>query len=119
MKRPVCKTTLTRYPGSESPGGYTLVEILVATALMLTIMLAVAWVFGMVGETIADSRSSLEMTSQLRSASARMIADLNGVTVTMLPPRDPASNEGYLEITEGLDGAVMRSQVLSSHWSTS
>ena len=88
-----------------------MMEILVATALMLTIMLAVAWVFGMVGETIADSRSSLEMTGQLRGVAARLKKELDGITVTMLPPRDPASNEGYFEITEGAIGPVIPPQV--------
>ena len=111
MKRPVCTTTLTRYSAPRSPAGYTMVEILVATALMLTIMLAVAWVFGMVGETITDSRSTLEMTSQLRSVASRLKQELDGVTVTMLPPRDPASNEGYFEITEGAIGPVIPRQV--------
>jgi type II secretory pathway pseudopilin PulG len=111
MKRPVCKTMLTRYSGARPRAGYTMVEILVATALMLTIMLAVAWVFGMVGETIADSRSTLEMTSQLRGVAARLKQELDGVTVTMLPPRDPASNEGYFEITEGAIGPVIPRQV--------
>ncbi len=57
MKRPVCQTTHAPNPRPRPPSGYTMVEILVATALMLTIMLAVAWVFGMVGETISNSRS--------------------------------------------------------------
>lgn len=107
MKRPVCTTTLTRYSAPRSAAGYTMVEILVATALMLTIMLAVAWVFGMVGETIADSRSTLEMTGQLRSVAARLKQELDGVTVTPSPPIDPAENEGYLEITEGAIGPVI------------
>ena len=68
MKRPVRRTMPARNHAFRPPRGYTMMEVLVATALMLTIMLAVAWVFGMVGETIADSRSSLEMTGQLRSA---------------------------------------------------
>ena len=47
MKRPVSQTTFTRCSRRCPRAGFTMMEILVATALMLTILLAVAWVFGM------------------------------------------------------------------------
>ena len=111
MKRLVSQTTFTRCSRPWPHAGYTMMEILVATALMLTIMLAVAWVFGMVGETISDSRSTLEMTGQLRNVAMRIGKELDGITVTVLPPRDPAKDEGYIEITEGVLGPVIPRQI--------
>jgi type II secretory pathway component PulJ len=83
-----------------------MVEILVATTLMLLMMLAVAQVFGWMGESINHSRRTLEMTDRLRAAAARLQQDLQNVTVTMDPPRRPESNEGYFEYVEGPIGPV-------------
>jgi hypothetical protein len=83
------------------PSGYTLVEILIATALTLLLMGVVVQLFGALGQSITDSRSTLESSERLRSAAARLQMDLAGVTVTMLPPRDPADGEGYFEYIEG------------------
>jgi type II secretory pathway pseudopilin PulG len=81
--------------------GYTLVEILVATALSLMLMAAVVRMFGDVSQGIADSRSMLEAADRLRLAATRLQQDLSGVTVTMSPPRKPENNEGYFEYIEG------------------
>src|SRR3989304_908408 len=70
--------------------GYTLVEILIATALTLLLMGVVVQLFGALGQSITDSRAVLEASERLRSAVARLQMDLEGVTVTMLPPRNPA-----------------------------
>ncbi len=113
MKRPVCQTTPTPDSRPRPPSGYTMVEILVATALMLTIMLAVAWVFGMVGETIADSRSTLEMSGELRNATMRLKKELDGATATMVPPLNPDADQGYFEVTEGAIGPVIARQLFN------
>lgn len=84
-----------------SPAGYTLVEILVATSLALLLLGAVITMFGRVGESITDSRAMLETADRLRLAETRLQQDLAGITVTMLPPRKPESNEGYFEYIEG------------------
>lgn len=86
--------------------GFTLVEVLIATTLTLILMAVVAQIFGLVGEGIADSRSTLEMNDRLRGAVARLQEDLEGVTVTMVPPRRPEANEGYFEYVEGPIGVV-------------
>ncbi len=91
-------------PGNKLPGphaGYTLVEILVATALTLLLMGAVVQMFGALGQSITDSRSFLEASERLNSAAARLQMDLKGVTVKMLPPRNPDDGEGYFEYIEG------------------
>ncbi len=95
------RTTSSRDGRTTSVRGYTLIEILVATTLALILMGAVVAMFGQVGESINDSRSMLEAADRLRLASARLQADLQSVTVTMNPPCDPASNQGYFEYIEG------------------
>lgn len=91
------------YPhGARLPRGYTLVEILVATALTLIMMGAVVQIFGEIGQSVNDSRATLEISDRLRAASARLQLDLAGVTVVPLPPRE--IGDGYLEIIEGPAG---------------
>lgn len=80
---------------------YTLIEILVSTALTLMLLMAVVQIFASVSEGIANSRAALEMADQLRAAQMTLQRDLEGVTATMSPPRSPAAGEGYFEYTEG------------------
>ena len=93
-------------PGYRSPRAFTLIEILVATALTLLMMAAVVRIFGLVGQSVSDSRSMVETNDRLRAAAARLQLDLEGVTVTMLPPRSPADDEGYFECIEGVLGVT-------------
>lgn len=79
--------------------GFSLVEVLVATALTLILMGAVVTMFGNMSNSIADSRSTLEMSDALRTTAAILQRDLGGVTATMLPPTPPGT--GYFEIIEG------------------
>jgi type II secretory pathway pseudopilin PulG len=83
------------------PPAYTLVEILVAMAITMILLAAVVQLFAKVGESITDSRSMLEASERLRSAAARLQMDLQGKTVALLPPRNPADGEGYFEYIEG------------------
>ena len=94
------RTVRAERPG-DSRGGYTLVELLVATTLTLFLLGAVAIVFGMVGQTVNESRATLEMTDRLRAVTARLQNDLEGVTVAMTPPIDPGTNQGYFKYIEG------------------
>lgn len=96
---------MTRPDGRRSQRrAFTLIEVLLATALTLMLMGAVVQIFGLVGQSVSDSRSTLEMTDRLRSTSIRLQRDLAGVTVTMDPPRRPENDEGYFEYTEGRIG---------------
>ncbi len=87
-------------------GGYTIVELLVATVVSLMLMMLVVSIIGTAGTGIATSRAALEMSDRLRETQARLAQDLQGLTVTMSPPRNPASNEGYFEYLEGPVGVV-------------
>lgn len=100
MKRPV-KSDRFCCNSNQQPRGFTLVEILVATALTLVMITAVVSIFGQIGDSVNKSRATLEMTDRLRAAVARLGLDLSGTTVTVLPPRRPEAGEGYKEIIEG------------------
>jgi hypothetical protein len=82
-------------------GGMTLVEMLVATAMTLVIMGIVAQLFGIMGKSVTGSRSTLDMSGQIRGVSHQLRMDLSGVTVETLPPVAPERDSGYLEIIEG------------------
>jgi prepilin-type N-terminal cleavage/methylation domain-containing protein len=81
--------------------GFTLIEVLVATALSLMLLGAVIHLFGTVSTSITQSRAILESADQLRGAQNLLQSDLEGSTVTPIPPRRTEFNEGYLEIKEG------------------
>jgi type II secretory pathway pseudopilin PulG len=90
MNRPAC-----------SSGGFTLIEVLVATALTLMLMAAVVTMFGSVGDSVEASRAVLEMADRQRAAATRLQRDLEGVTATMMPPLRPEAGPGYFKIAEG------------------
>lgn len=81
--------------------GFTLIEILIATAISLIMLGAVVAVFASVMQSINQARAVLETSDHLRSAAELLRSDLKGLTVIPVPPRDPANNEGYFEYTEG------------------
>jgi hypothetical protein len=77
-----------------------------ATTLTLILMAVVATIFGAVSRSVHESRATLEMTGRLRDTKEQMRRDLGGLTVTVSPPVDPETGEGYLEIVEGSVGAA-------------
>ncbi len=96
----------TRLRPRAAARGFTLIEMLVATTLTLIMMAALVTIFGMVGDSVSNSRATLEMSERLRAAEATLQRDLSGITVTMHPPRRPEANEGYFEYIEGPIGVV-------------
>ncbi len=99
--------TVLRRTGLVRNAGYTLIEILVATALSLILLGAVVQIFGLIGGSVNDSRATLEASDRLRATAVRLQKDLAGLTVTPIPPRSPESDEGYLEIIEGPVGPAI------------
>jgi len=81
--------------------GMTLVEMLVATTMTLIIMGIVAQLFGIMGKSVTGSRSTLDMSGQIRGVAHQLRIDLSGITVETLPPVAPERDSGYLEIIEG------------------
>lgn len=94
-----------RHKGNSRRAGFTLIELLVATTLTLILMAAVVSLFGNLANSIAESRSTLEMTDRLRTVSTMLQSDLAGATATMLPPQRSDAARGYFEIIEGPIGA--------------
>ncbi len=76
-------------------------ELLVATALTVSVLTAVTVMVGILGRTVNESRATLEMTDRLRAVTARLQNDLEGVTVSVTAPIDPGIEEGYLKYIEG------------------
>jgi hypothetical protein len=81
--------------------GMTLVEMLVATTMTLIIMGIVAQLFGVLGNTVNNSRSTMDVSSRLRSVANKLRQDLAGFTVPTLPPVAADADAGYLEVIEG------------------
>lgn len=92
------------------PRGFTLVELLVATSLTLLLMAAVVSIFASIGKSVDVSRAVLEMADRQRAAAARLQKDLQGLTVIVDPPCQPAADEGYFELIEGPVGAAVPPQ---------
>ena len=86
----------------QSTAGFTLVELLVASAIALTVMGAVATLFGIFGRTASQSQAIVDLTDKIRSVAWRMRQDLAGVTVELTPWTRPESNSGYFEMIEGM-----------------
>lgn len=84
-----------------SRAALTLIEMLVAMAITLIMMGAVVTIFGTVGNSVSGSRATMEISERLRNARNVLQRDLGNITVTMLPPRRPESDEGYFEYVEG------------------
>jgi len=116
MRRPVTSPKLPVVSTRVRPG-FTLIEILVATTLTLLLMGAVVTIFGRIGNSVNESRSTLEMADHLRSTAAVLQKDLAGATVTMLPPR--RLDDGYLEIIEGPVGVLTRPDQIAVNNDTS
>lgn len=83
--------------------GFTLIEVLVATALALLLVGVAVNVFALVGNSVASSRAMLETADRLQSAQHRLQTDLRYMTLMghVHMPVDPAEGRGYLEIIEG------------------
>jgi len=76
--------------------------VLVTVAITLIIMGAVVRLFASVGQGLETRRATIEITNELRIARMLLAQDLANATALTLPPRDPKSAEGYLEIIEGI-----------------
>src|SRR5688572_12157434 len=92
--------------------GVTLSEMLVATAATLLLVGMIVSIFGVLSNKVSDARATIEMSDGLRGVKQRLQLDLQGITVTMRPPRRPDWNEGYAEFKEGPIGPIVSPQQL-------
>ena len=86
----------------RSDGGFTLIELIVTMAILLTVVTAITGSFasGMKADTAAELRTQAQ--ADARQALAKMRTDVNcAYQVQAVGPRDPASDSGfYLYLTE-------------------
>lgn len=86
----------------RSDGGFTLVELLVTMAILLTVFTAITGAFasGLNAETGTERRTQAQLDA--RQALTRMREDLNcAYAIQAVGPRNPASDSGfYLYLTE-------------------
>ena len=106
MKRFAGSSPGDRQSPARGRGGYTIIELLMATTLTLMLMFVVVTIFASVSAGINDTRATLEMAGRLRAAKARLQLDFDGLTVPVYPPVRPEAGKGYLEIIEGPLGPV-------------
>ena len=85
----------------DAKGGFTIVELLVASSIALVVMGALTSLFAMFGRSVSDSQSVVDMNNRMRLAANRLRMDLAGVTAPLTPPLDGESGAGYFEIVEG------------------
>lgn len=93
--------------------GFTLVEVMIATALTLLLMAVVVQVFAIIGKATADTREIIQITDRLRTAKLTLQSDLGNLTAPMLPPLKPEMGQGYFEYVEGPAGPVMLGSVIA------
>lgn len=85
-----------------APRGMTLIEVLIATALTMLIMLALAQGFKTTSESISAGRARLTGSDQLRSISNLIRSDLQGLTVsTQVHPQSTKTPLGYFVYYDG------------------
>lgn len=81
--------------------GFTLVEMLVAMAITLLMMLALAKSFGFVSQQIRDSRADTDLANRLRDISTRLSDELSRCTVNLSPNNGEQDQRGYFLYYEG------------------
>jgi hypothetical protein len=89
---------------SKSRGrlGMTLIEVLIATALTMVIMLALAQGFKTLSQGVSAGRARLTGSDQLRGISSLLRADLSGMTAnTRQVPQSQQAANGYFEYYDG------------------
>ena len=83
------------------PTGFSLVELLVASAIALVVMGAIAQLFSLFGRTMSQSQATVDLSGRMRTAAWQLRQDLAGVTADLVPWNQPESNSGYFELLEG------------------
>ena len=90
-----------RVATSPRRAGFTLVELMVAATIALTVMGALATLFSIFGGSIRRTEAIVNFTDRMRSCSERLRQDLAGATVDPSRWAGPESAMGYLEVIEG------------------
>lgn len=99
--QPTASAAMARGRRGTVRGGFTLLEVLIATAVTLIMMISLAQIFKIIGDSMQQGRSVLQLNNQLRNVVYRLRSDLDHLTVIPAPPVDPSTGQGYLQIFDG------------------
>jgi len=69
--------------------------------LTLILVTAIAEFYAIIGDSVKDGRAMIELGGRLRAAVERLTADLDLITVSVVPWTDDGSSSGYFEYFEG------------------
>jgi type II secretory pathway pseudopilin PulG len=84
-------------------GGFTIVELLVASTVGLLLVIGVIEAFRQITYAVNKGRANVQLSGQLRNATNLLREDFRGITVQATPNTTAASAMGYFEIIEGID----------------
>ncbi|MCC6510892.1 MAG: prepilin-type N-terminal cleavage/methylation domain-containing protein [Pirellulaceae bacterium] len=87
--------------GSRRRRGFTLLEVMIATAVTLLMMLSLVQVFKVVSDSMKLGRAGLQMNNTLRAVAFRLRHDLKNLTCRVDPPSDITAGDGYFEYIDG------------------
>jgi len=93
-------TARKRFPAAVRPG-FSLTELLVASAVALVVMAGVATMIGTFGRAASQSQALVALAGRMRGTAWQLRQDLSGVTAELVPWVRPESNSGYFELLEG------------------
>lgn len=91
----------TTSPAATFRTGFSLTELLVASAVALLVMAGVATMIGTFGRAASQSQALVALAGRMRTTAWQLRQDLSGVTAEMVPWTRPESNSGYFELLEG------------------
>ncbi len=101
MTRQLPVPTRCRCARRRGLSGFTLVEVLIATALSLLMMMALAEGFKRMSDSMTDGRANLALSDRLRSVTGTLRSDLERLTLRPEPPQNQLVGSGYFEYFEG------------------
>lgn len=90
-----------RHHSRRSRKGFTLIEVLVATAVTLLMMISLAKIFKIIGDSMQEGRATLELNNRLRNVALRIQHDLRNATQMTRPPAQSSQGLGYFKYYDG------------------
>ncbi|MEC7566134.1 MAG: prepilin-type N-terminal cleavage/methylation domain-containing protein [Planctomycetota bacterium] len=90
-------------------GGFTIVELLVASTVGLLLVMGVIEAFRQITTAVTRGRANVQLSVQLRNATNLLRQDFQGITVPAIPNTSTDSGAGYFEIIEGQDNDLITS----------
>ncbi len=96
-----CRRASSGQHHSLRRSAFTLVEVLVATAVTLLMMVALARIFSDIGKSMKQGRAALQLNSQLRDVAFRIRRDLNNLTANPNELPGMSTGRGYFEYYDG------------------